>query len=93
MTKNINLFLTACIKDLFQQFIPQSGGATAIWAIDYDNIYAATEIGKLINCTGLDIPTLTTCLQEVDVMTLLKAHKDFQVRITSLQENSIEISP
>ncbi|KAF4518371.1 hypothetical protein B566_EDAN007098 [Ephemera danica] len=45
---------------MFQQIIAQSGGGTAAWSIDPDHIYAATELGKLINCTALDIPTLTS---------------------------------
>ncbi|KAF4532449.1 hypothetical protein B566_EDAN003024 [Ephemera danica] len=63
---------------MFQQFIPQSGAATAIWATDPDHLYAATELGKLINCPALDIPTLTQCYLEVDVMVLLKAYNVFQ---------------
>jgi hypothetical protein len=77
--KSSDFYGFIAIADLFQQFISQSGGATAIWSIDYDNIYAATEMGKLINCPGLDIPSLTICYQEVDVMTLLRAHHEFQV--------------
>ncbi|KAF4532445.1 hypothetical protein B566_EDAN019120 [Ephemera danica] len=49
--------------NMFKQFIPQSGGSTAIWAIDYNAVYAATEIGKLLNCSSLEIPELTTCFQ------------------------------
>ncbi|KAF4514224.1 UNVERIFIED_CONTAM: hypothetical protein B566_EDAN019491, partial [Ephemera danica] len=64
--------------NMFKQYIPQSGAATAVWAIDYTNIYAATEIGKLLNCSGLDIPTLTVCLQTADTLDLLRAHSQFQ---------------
>ncbi|KAF4532448.1 hypothetical protein B566_EDAN003023 [Ephemera danica] len=52
--------------------------ATTIWGIDYNNIYAATETGRLLNCPELDIPNLTTCLQNAETLDLLKAHAEFQ---------------
>jgi hypothetical protein len=63
---------------LFQQFIPQSGAATAIWGIDYDNVYAATEIGKILGCPS-DIEGLTTCFLEAPTLDILYAHNEFQV--------------
>jgi hypothetical protein len=64
---------------MFQQYIAQSGSATAIWAIDYTNKYAVDEIGKLLGCPP-DVDGLTLCLQTADVLELLRAHSQFQVK-------------
>ncbi|KAF4532447.1 hypothetical protein B566_EDAN003022 [Ephemera danica] len=65
-------------SNLFQQLIIQSGAASAIWGLDYNNIYAATEIGNLYGCPELDIQGLTTCFLNADVLQLLRAQSDFQ---------------
>ncbi|KAF4522312.1 hypothetical protein B566_EDAN011313 [Ephemera danica] len=63
---------------LFQRYIVQSGAGVASWAIDRDNVRAATEIGRLAGCSEPETEALTTCLMTVDVDTLLQAHDQFQ---------------
>ena len=74
--------VTICVSyptGMFDQYIAQSGSATSFWAIEDDPVASATRLAPFINCTGSDIPALTTCFQEVDAMELVRAFDQFLV--------------
>lgn len=58
-------------KGLFHQVILQSGSAFAGWAIDYDPVQTAKDIGELVGCNETDVDSLAACFKSLDVSTIL----------------------
>lgn len=61
-------------RNLFAQAIPQSGVASALWAVreEFENnkVNEAFRLGSLVNCTTTDTTELVECLRQVDAVVL-----------------------
>lgn len=66
---------------LFHKVIMQSGSAFAGWAIDYEPIKSARDLGTLVDCNQTDVGSLAACLKALDVEKIIDSFITYVVSI------------
>lgn len=59
------------LSGLFHRAIADSGNALVGWAAREDQVWYASQLAELVNCTSTNVTEALTCLRAVDAKTIL----------------------